>query len=166
MNTRKNVSYPSSRLIGYRFRRWCRKGYAAFASLSRAVTIGCLAAHVSERFQTKYATLHRSGLPATTDRSAIDEETADTSQTIFSKWIEGNGCGYPALAAISLCVYDTADACRFSPSCLFVILHKKAEDSRFQAGQSSAFLWALSAFRKKTFPDFPNQTGHFLCLIK
>lgn len=46
----------------FRFRRWSRKGYAAFFSLSRAVTIGQLSSNVSERFQIKNGTVHSSVL--------------------------------------------------------------------------------------------------------
>lgn len=46
----------------FRFRRWSRKGYAAFFSLSRAVTIGQLSSNVSERFQTKNGAVHSSVL--------------------------------------------------------------------------------------------------------
>lgn len=36
-----------------RFRHWTRKGYAAFASLGRCVTIGCLRKNVTERALAK-----------------------------------------------------------------------------------------------------------------
>lgn len=45
-----------------RFRRWSRKGYAAFISVQRAVTIGQLSARVSERFQAKNGSIHTSVL--------------------------------------------------------------------------------------------------------
>jgi hypothetical protein len=32
-----------------RFRRWCRKGYAAFGSLGRSVTIGCLSVGICDK---------------------------------------------------------------------------------------------------------------------
>ena len=41
-----------------RFRRWSRKGYAAFISRKHTVTIGCLAAAVADRFQQKQLSLH------------------------------------------------------------------------------------------------------------
>lgn len=41
-----------------RFRRWSRKRYAAFVSVQRAVTIGHLAASVSERLQVKNTSVH------------------------------------------------------------------------------------------------------------
>ena len=41
-----------------RFRRWSRKGYAAFVSRQRIVTIGMLAASLVERFQKKNLSLH------------------------------------------------------------------------------------------------------------
>lgn len=42
-----------------RFRRWSRKGYAAFVSRKHTVTIGCLAAAVADRFYQKGLSLHR-----------------------------------------------------------------------------------------------------------
>lgn len=48
----------------FRFRRWSRKGYAAFFSLKRAVTIGQLSSNVSERFQVKNGANHSSVLVA------------------------------------------------------------------------------------------------------
>lgn len=41
-----------------RFRQWSRKGYAAFISLQREVTIGHLSSQVSDRFQMKNQALH------------------------------------------------------------------------------------------------------------
>lgn len=39
--------------ITLRFRRWCRKGYAAFASLGRSVTIGCLQVDMCDKSMQK-----------------------------------------------------------------------------------------------------------------
>ena len=41
-----------------RFRRWSRKGYAAFVSLRHTVTIGQLAIALADRFQQKHGALH------------------------------------------------------------------------------------------------------------
>ena len=41
-----------------RFRRWSRKAYAAFVSIHRQVTMGHLAASLTERFQAKQQALH------------------------------------------------------------------------------------------------------------
>ena len=46
----------------FRFKRWSRKGYAAFFSLGRAVTIGQLSSNVAERFQIKNGSNHSSVL--------------------------------------------------------------------------------------------------------
>lgn len=45
-----------------RFKRWSRRGYAAFISLKQTVTMGHLSANVSERFQTKNSSIHSSVL--------------------------------------------------------------------------------------------------------
>lgn len=44
----------------FRFKRWSRKGYAAFFSLSRTVNIGQLSSNVAERFQVKNGSNHSS----------------------------------------------------------------------------------------------------------
>lgn len=44
----------------FRFKRWSRKGYAAFFSLSRTVNIGHLSSNVAERFQVKNGSNHSS----------------------------------------------------------------------------------------------------------
>lgn len=64
-----------SRPLTLRFKRWSRKGYAAFISIQRAVTIGHLSAHVSERFQTKNESVHTSVLSeeCNTDNEAEGE---------------------------------------------------------------------------------------------
>lgn len=41
-----------------RFRRWSRKAYAAFVSVSRTVTIGQLSTSVADRLQKKHLSLH------------------------------------------------------------------------------------------------------------
>ncbi len=46
----------------FRFKRWSRKGYAAFFSLGRAVTIGQLSSNVAERFLVKNGSNHSSVL--------------------------------------------------------------------------------------------------------
>ncbi|MCD8193821.1 MAG: hypothetical protein LUD74_04595 [Tannerellaceae bacterium] len=42
-----------SQTVTFRFRRWSRKGYAAFISIHRSVSIGQLACHLAERFYSK-----------------------------------------------------------------------------------------------------------------
>lgn len=64
--------------VALRFRRWSRKGYAAFVSIQRAVTIGQLAAHVSERFQIKNGTLHTSVLAFNKAGEKVVEEEENT----------------------------------------------------------------------------------------
>ena len=60
-----------------RFRRWSRKGYAAFISRKHTVTIGCLAAAVADRFYQKGLSLHR-GVSLLVE--ALREETEHSSQ--------------------------------------------------------------------------------------
>lgn len=65
----------SFRLSALRFKRWSRKGYAAFVSIQRAVTIGRLTANVSERFQTKHSSIHSSVLFTDSNTDENREET-------------------------------------------------------------------------------------------
>lgn len=60
-----------------RFRRWSRKGYAAFVSLQRSVTIGQLSTRVSERFQMKNQALHTYVLPGCSQTVAEGETTGE-----------------------------------------------------------------------------------------
>ena len=60
----------------FRFRRWSRKGYAAFFSIKRAVTIGQLSSNVAERFQIKNGTVHSSVL--FTDQINPEEKERNT----------------------------------------------------------------------------------------
>lgn len=64
----QHTSYP----IVLRFKRWSRKAYAAFISIRQAVTIGQLAANVSERFQTKQESTHR--IAWSLNRGMLEEE--------------------------------------------------------------------------------------------
>ena len=58
MNQQFSVSIVRPVRSTLRFRRWSRKGYAAFISRKHTVTIGCLAAAVADRFQQKQLSLH------------------------------------------------------------------------------------------------------------
>ncbi|WP_301705341.1 hypothetical protein [uncultured Parabacteroides sp.] len=61
--------------VALRFKRWSRKGYAAFISIQHAVTIGQLSANVSERFQVKNGCIHASVLPTgATSKGETEEE--------------------------------------------------------------------------------------------
>ena len=46
-----------------RFRRWSRKAYAAFASIGRCVTIGCLRKSVADSSLSKQKTAGTAGIP-------------------------------------------------------------------------------------------------------
>ena len=79
--------------VTIRFRRWSRKGYAAFISVQRAVTIGQLAAHVSERFQVKNGSNHTSVLSfdktgeeeMMEDKTSRDEVVGNTLSLLFEQ---------------------------------------------------------------------------------
>ena len=83
---RKQYTYKS---VALRFRKWSRKGYAAFISIQRAVTIGQLSANVSERIQAKNGSIHTSVLTLDkTGEGEIKEEgktcRPDSSGSILS----------------------------------------------------------------------------------
>ena len=62
-----------------RFRRWSRKGYAAFVSLRHTVTIGQLAIALADRFQQKHGALHAGilRLCETVGRATHDTEAGE-----------------------------------------------------------------------------------------
>ncbi len=73
---RKQYTYKP---VALRFRRWSRKGYAAFISIQRTVTIGQLSANVSERIQAKNGSIHTSVLTLDkTGEGEIEEEEGKT----------------------------------------------------------------------------------------
>lgn len=57
-----------------RFKRWSRRGYAAFISLKQTVTIGHLSANVTERFQTKNSSIHSSVLSTSIQAAETEKE--------------------------------------------------------------------------------------------
>lgn len=65
-----------------RFRHWTRKGYAAFASLGRCVTIGCLRKNVTERALAKQTepSLTPYAQQAETEREAETMPSPDREQ--------------------------------------------------------------------------------------
>ena len=111
------------RPIALRFKRWSRKGYAAFVSVQRAVTIGHLSAGVAERSLTKSNTLQASVLTP-----FKDDKERDESATIPSDSSGGSPWSLLLLETI-LCPVQTAmrtaDACAHIPN---DIISETAED--------------------------------------
>ena len=68
--------------ITLRFKRWSRKGYAAFISIQRTVTIGQLSTSLAERFQKKNISLHN----IISSISGICQEKTENEETT------GSGC--------------------------------------------------------------------------
>lgn len=58
-----------------RFRRWSRKAYAAFASIGRCVTIGCLRKSVADSSLSKQKTAGTAGHAGCGEESAWKGET-------------------------------------------------------------------------------------------
>lgn len=72
---RMPCTYKSSTL---RFKRWSRKGYAAFISIQRSVTIGQLKSSLTERFQKKNISLHNVISSIWNNNHEIDEKEDDS----------------------------------------------------------------------------------------
>ena len=80
-----------------RFRRWSRKGYAAFVSLRHTVTIGQLAIALADRFQQKHGALHAGilRLCETVGRATHDTEAGEwlwEDENEFLLWTNGLLC--------------------------------------------------------------------------
>ena len=58
---KKNMRNTSPAAPTIRFRRWSRKAYAAFASIGRCVTIGCLRKSVADSSLSKQKTAGTAG---------------------------------------------------------------------------------------------------------
>lgn len=148
------ASYLSCK-VKYRFKRWCRKGYAAFASLGRTVTIGCLAAHVSERFQTKYTSLHRGGLQfaAGTGTSSPEEDEESAEQALATSRTAARSHSYLRdLWALRIALQATATDCACTFSLFFCFpVQKSGRHPGLPAGWSSAFFMGFFCFTPRFF---------------
>ncbi len=109
--------------IVLRFKRWSRKGYAAFVSVQRAVTIGHLSAGVAERSLTKSNTLQASVLTPFKDDKERDDSLAIPSDS------SGGSPWSLLLLETILCPAQTATrpaaACAHTPN---DIISETAED--------------------------------------
>ena len=95
-----------------RFRRWSRKGYAAFISLQRAVTIGQLSTSVSERFQAKNLALHACVLSGSSETETENESgTNEKEESIGNGLLGGNGAaGLHGMELIRFFLFATFQA--------------------------------------------------------
>lgn len=137
---RKNTSSPVP-MVRHRFRRWCRKGYAAFASLHRAVTIGRLAAHVSERFQAKNNALHGCGWQLVDGLCTPDEENEPEELAAATSLVAGNHFRHAAVGVAFL--QPAAESCpvRFFPYLFPPCFSEKRKIPGLQPGGLPLFLW-------------------------
>ena len=75
------------RPIALRFKRWSRKGYAAFVSVQHAVTIGHLSVGVAERSLSKSNTLQASVLtPSKEDKEREEDAVPPSDSSGGSPW--------------------------------------------------------------------------------
>ena len=108
----------------FRFKRWSRKGYAAFFSLGRAVTIGQLSSNVAERFQVKNGSNHSSVLltgqigpeEAKKETELLQEQScAEAIQTVKQTSAAGS------FAYIIICIYPKAGSFSYAETSRFSI---------------------------------------------
>lgn len=146
------AAYLSCKLK-YRFKRWCRKGYAAFASLGRTVTIGCLAVYVAERFQTKYTSLHRSGLQFATGTPSGQEDEEIAEQVLAPGRTATRSLSYLRdLWALRVALQATATDCACTFSLFFRFpVQKSGRHPGLPAGWSSAFFMGFLCFTPRLF---------------
>ena len=71
----KNMRNTSPAAPTIRFRRWSRKAYAAFASIGRCVTIGCLRKNVADSSLSKQKAAGTAGHAGCGEESAWKGET-------------------------------------------------------------------------------------------
>src|SRR5699024_9748787 len=71
----KNMRNTSPAAPTIRFRRWSRKAYAAFASIGRCVTIGCLRKNVADSSLSKQKAAGTAGHAGCEEESAWKGET-------------------------------------------------------------------------------------------
>lgn len=118
---RKQCTYKPNT---FRFRRWSRKGYAAFFSLKRAVTIGQLSSNVAERFQVKNGTAHSSVL--LTDQSNPEDKKRSTELLQGESVAEALLRLSPVLLWLST-VQTIRQTVAAASSALYIYLYPKAE---------------------------------------
>ena len=90
---KQTVLHPSS----FRFRRWSRKAYAAFASIGRHVTIGCVNKRIADKSLSKQESAGTAGkcwegrlYPIDTEELRADKETPpDLCLICLQPWAMG-----------------------------------------------------------------------------
>mgnify|MGYP007010752613 CR=1 FL=1 len=70
-----------------RFRRWSRKAYAAFASIGRCVTIGCLRKSVADSSLSKQKTAEPPDMPDAGKRVPGKEKRKEGKPTPAFRWV-------------------------------------------------------------------------------
>lgn len=70
-----------------RFRRWSRKAYAAFASIGRCVTIGCLRKSVADSSLSKQKTAGTAGHAGCGEESTWKEKRKEGKPTPAFRWV-------------------------------------------------------------------------------
>ncbi|MDH6313772.1 hypothetical protein M2137_002562 [Parabacteroides sp. PFB2-10] len=123
--------YTPSAHHALRFRRWSRKGYAAFVSLHHTVNIGRLASRLADRLQVKQGCLHTLLTEISASIGVAEEnnqEGTDSPEFLWQElllWLIGKPAVQP-IAVSSIISFDS-----------FSINNKKAE--KILIGNFSAF---------------------------
>lgn len=101
-NTKQRVS----RIATKRFRRWSRKGFAVFASLSAVVTIGVLSVMLADKSGTKNSPSMRAiRLAEATINPAVadDADVEDESIVFLPQNVTPDDAAAAALCSLYLC---------------------------------------------------------------
>lgn len=84
---KKNMRNTSPAAPTIRFRRWSRKAYAAFASIGRCVTIGCLRKSVADSSLSKQKAAGTAGHAGCGEESAWKGKRKEEKPTPAFRWV-------------------------------------------------------------------------------
>jgi hypothetical protein len=109
--------------VAIRFRRWSRGGYAAFASLGKNVTIGCLSAEISDVSLLKQIALCQDLLPLNRNEREEEEEKRQEALAILQQEMifTVNEISVAAAQALVANTYDINGYMRISSCSRFFI---------------------------------------------
>lgn len=141
MNRLSTVYYQPATVKALRFKRWSRKAYAAFISIQRAVTIGCLSANVSERFQVKNGSVHTSVL---LEESNSDYGTREKQDPLKEEKLQETGIYQQLLVVLSV---QTARQC-VAPAITYTLNNRVPKEREIQLYAESSALFVCVKTRQ------------------
>lgn len=120
MNRKQHIAPPCT----IRFRRWSRKGYAAFASLGQCVTIGQVCKSITERALTKQVAPGITCPTELMENGRDDDDTPTTTITAIETLLAALSpqiaatrpapCGYTLYNSINRGIDASNASCNFS----------------------------------------------------